>query len=152
MNLDAPSWLVDFLEGISLWDAIIWLAAIAAAAWFIKSKGWRSLTAFARGIINAAEILASVQGLPAYIERADQRAAAADERHNRLEGKVDAIYHETHNNDGTSIKDATDRIELGVKGLYERVDTVERKIAALSDADDQIRAELEDTRNPKENP
>ena len=57
MNLDAPPWLVDFLEGISLWDAIIWLAAIAAGFWFIKSKGWRSLIAFARGILNAAEIL-----------------------------------------------------------------------------------------------
>lgn len=150
---DAPQWLVDFLDGISLWDALLWLGLIVAAAAFVYKKGWRSVVAIARGIINAAEILASVQGLPAYIERADQRAAAADERHDRLEGKVDAIYHETHNNDGTSIKDATDRIEIGVKGLYDRVDTVERKIAALSDADDQIRAELEDTRNPaKENP
>lgn len=153
MNLDTPSWAVDLLDGISLWDAITWIAIAAAGIVFIYKKGWRSIIAFARGLINAAEILASVQGLPAYIERADQRAAAADQRHNRLEGKVDAIYHETHNNDGSSIKDSVDRIEIGVRGLYGRVDTVEQKVVALSDADEQIRAELEDTRNPlKENP
>lgn len=153
MNLDTPSWAVDLLDGISLWDAITWIAIAAAGIVFIYKKGWRSIIAFARGLINAAEILASVQGLPAYIERADQRAAAADQRHDRLEGKVDAIYHETHNNDGSSIKDSVDRIEIGVRGLYGRVDTVEQKVVALSDADEQIRAELEDTRNPlKENP
>lgn len=160
MNFDTPSWLVDFLEGISVWDALTWIALVVAAAVFIYRRGWRSIIAFARGLINAAEILASVQGLPAYIERADQRAAAADQRaaaadqrHDRLERKVDAIYHETHNNDGSSIKDSVDRIEIGVRGLYDRVDTVEQKVVALSDADEQIRAELEDTRNPlKENP
>ena len=51
---------------------------MVGAGTFIYKKGWRSIIAFARGLINAAEILASVQGLPAYIERADQRAAAAD--------------------------------------------------------------------------
>lgn len=153
MNLDAPSWLVDFLDSVSVWDAIVWLALVIAGVVFLYKRGWRSIIAFARGLINAAEILASVQGLPAYIERADKRAAAADERHDRLEGKVDAIYHETHNNDGSSIKDSVDRIELGVKGLYGRVDTVEQKVVALSAADDELRAELEDTRNPlKENP
>lgn len=153
INLDAPPWLVDFLDSVSIWDAIVWLALVIAGIVFIYKRGWRSIIAFARGLINAAEILASVQGLPAYIERADQRAAAADQRHDRLEGKVDAIYHETHNNDGSSIKDSVDRIEIGVRGLYDRVDTVEQKVVALSDADEQIRAELEDTRNPlKENP
>lgn len=153
MSLDAPSWFVDLLDSVSVWDAIVWLALVIAGVVFIYKRGWRSIIAFARGLINAAEILASVQGLPAYIERADARAEAADKRHDRLEGKVDAIYHETHNNDGSSIKDSVDRIELGVQGLYGRVDTVEQKVVALSDADEQIRAELEDTRNPlKENP
>jgi len=153
VNLDAPPWLVDFLDSVSVWDAIVWLALVIAGVVFLYKRGWRSIIAFARGLINAAEILASVQGLPAYIERADQRAAAADQRHDRLEGKVDAIYHETHNNDGSSIKDSVDRIEIGVRGLYGRVDTVEEKVVALSAADDELRAELEDTRNPsKENP
>lgn len=145
-----PQWLVDFLDGISLWDAVTWLFVLIAAGVFVYKKGWQSIIAFARGLVNAAEILASVQGLPAYIERADARAAAADERHDRLEGKVDGIFHETHNNDGSSVKDSVDRIELGVKGLYGRIDTVENKVIALGKADEELRAELEDTRNPKE--
>lgn len=146
MNFDAPPWLVDLLDSVSVWDAIVWVALAVAGVMFIYKRGWRSIIAFARGLINAAEILASVQGLPAYIERADAR-------HDRLEGKVDGIFHETHNNDGSSIKDSVDRIEIGVRGLYGRVDTVEEKVVALSAADDEIRAELEDTRNPlKENP
>ncbi|AXA97577.1 hypothetical protein CEP17_14765 [Microbacterium sp. PM5] len=122
--------------------------AAGAGFWFIRKKGWRGVVAFARGIINAAEILASVQGLPSYIERADARAEAADKRHDRLEGKVDGIYHETHNNDGSSTKDAVDRVEIGVKGLYGRMDAIEEKVLALSAADEELRAELEDTRNP----
>ncbi len=149
---DPPQWLVDALDGISLWDALLWLGLLIATGIFIYKKGWRSIVAIARGIVNSAEILAAVQGLPGYIDRADARAADADERHARLEKKVDGIYHETHNNDGSSIKDSVDRIELGVKGLYPRVDVVEEKVAALGAADDEIRAELEDTRNPKETP
>lgn len=149
VNLEAPPWLVDFLDSVSVWDAVVWMGLAGAGVWFIYKKGWRSIIGFAQGLINTAEILASVQGLPAYIERADARAADADARHDRLEGKVDGIYHETHNNDGSSIKDSVDRIELGVRGLYGRVDTVEEKVGALSAADDEIRAELEDTRNPK---
>lgn len=150
VNFDAPPWLVDFLDSVSVWDAVVWGAVVVAGVWFIYKKGWQSVIAFARGLVNAAEILASVQGLPAYIERADARAAAADARHDRLEGKVDGIYHETHNNDGSSVKDSVDRIELGVKGLYGRIDTVENKVVALGEADEELRAELEDTRNPKE--
>lgn len=148
MNFDAPPWLVYFLDSVSVWDAVVWLVLVVGGVVFIYKKGWRSIIAFARGLINAAAILESVQGLPAYIERADKRAADADARHVRLESKVDGIYHETHNNDGSSIKDSVDRIELGVKGLYGRVDTVEQKVVALSAADDELRAELEDTRNP----
>lgn len=150
MNLNAPPWLVDFLDSVSVWDAVVWLVVVVAAIVFVYKKGWQSVVAFARGLVNAAEILASVQGLPAYIERADARAAAADERHDRLEGKVDGIFHETHNNDGSSVKDSVDRIELGVKGLYGRIDTVENKVIALGEADEELRAELEDTHSPKE--
>lgn len=143
MSLDAPSWLVAWLRTVSVWDAALWVVGAVLLVWFVKNKAWRGVVAFARGIVNSAELLAAVQGLPAYIARADKR-------HEQLSAKVDGIYHETHNNDGSSIKDSVDRIEMGVKGLYPRVDTVEEKVLALNAADEALRAELEDTRNPKE--
>lgn len=70
--------------------------------------------------------------LPAFIDRTDK--AIAD------------IHHETHRNDGSSLKDAqlrteqaVERIELGVKGLYERADKADA-------ADVKLRRDLEGTR------
>lgn len=143
MNTDAPSWLVDFLDGVSLWDALLWAAAIIAGAWFIYKRGWRTLVALARGIINSAETLAAVKDLPDFITR-------TDERFDRMEAKVEGIHHETHNNDGSSIKDAVDRIETSLEGVHGRLDTVEVDVRSLHLADDELRAELENTQNPKE--
>ena len=143
MTFDTPSWLVTFLDGVSVWDAVLCVAGIIAVAVFIRKKGWRSIVAVARGIVNSAQILEAVQGLPAYIERADQR-------HDRLEEKVDGIYHETHKNDGSSIKDAIGGVEDGVAGLHGRMDTVEADIKMLRETDAELRAEIEDTRNPRD--
>ncbi|WP_336632096.1 MULTISPECIES: hypothetical protein [unclassified Microbacterium] len=129
--MNAPPWLVELLGGISVWDAVVWLAGLAALAWFVKHRGWRGVVAFARGIINSAELLAAVQGLPEYIKR-------ADERHVRLETKVDGIYHETHNNDGSSVKDSVDRIEGALK--VEVIPT----LAKLSQADDDLWAAIDE--------
>lgn len=146
-----PDWLVDFLDGISLWDAIAILATTTAVVWFIAKKGWRSVIAFARSILTLAKILESVQGLPRFIDRTDE--------------KLLSIYHETHNNDGTSLKDSSDRTELALRGLdtrlgeaiasleglHGRMDVVEREVKSLHQADEDLRADLEDTVNPKEN-
>lgn len=143
MNLNAPPWLVDLLDSVSVWDAVVWVAVIVAGIWFIYKKGWQSVIAFARGLVNAAEILTSVQGLPAYIERADARAATADARHDRLEAKVDGIYHETHNNDGSSVKDAVDRIEKSID------EYVKPTLVRLAASDDDLWAALDDTQKPE---
>lgn len=112
------SW-TEFWEQVSVAQAVIWVLGIIAVIAFIV-KGWPKLRAFMK-LIDALAIL------PAFIERTDQKLAE--------------IHHETHNNDGSSIKDSVDRIELGVKGLYDRTD-------ALAAVDERLREDLEKTKPP----
>jgi uncharacterized protein YoxC len=155
--VDAPDWLVDFLDGISLWDAIAIIAVIAAVVWFIAKKGWRGAIAFARAIIATATVIDNVRELPAFIERTDK---TLHDHTKQLKG----IYHETHKNDGSSIKDAVGRVEEGVAGLHGRMDAVERIVEPLEGSvealketaesltreDESLWAALEDTHNPSE--
>lgn len=69
-----------------------------------------------------------------------------------MKAQIDSIHHETHTNNGSSIKDATSRIEHGVKGLHDRMDAVEADVKALRETDNELRAEIENTQPKKENP
>lgn len=163
---ELPDWLQAWLHTVTLWDLALWLAAAVAAVAFVK-KGWPALKRFAARLSAFIRTVDAVVGLPEFIERTDRR--------------IGEIHHETHKNDGSSIKDSSDRTELavarveeGVKGLYDRVavideslagvhgrlDELERRTGELADADDeirqdaeQLRLELEDThpRNPETN-
>lgn len=65
-----------------------------------------------------------------------------------LAQQVAEIHHETHRNDGSSIKDATVRIEQSLEGLHGRMDAVEVDVRALRQADDELWEQLESTNNP----
>lgn len=121
-----PDWLAFLLDDTSALQAVFWLVAICSLVGVIV-KLWPAVAQFV-AIVNATA------GLPAYIARADTRAAA-------LERQVGEIHHEVHFNNGTSVKDAVIRVEKGVRGLYGKVDE-------LAATDVQLRAELEDTLNP----
>jgi len=124
VSVHVPDWLAGFLSQVTVLDALLAIAVIAAAVIFIKKKGWRTVVALAHGVINFAQVLEAVQGLPGYIERADAR-------HERLEQKVDAIHHETHQNDGSSIKDAVGRIESALQDVRVGLDALAREDEAL---------------------
>ena len=146
MAIDAPSWLVEWLRSINLWDLILIACAVVAVIAFIRKKGWRSILATAKGILTLDRILIAVQGLPAWQER--------------VEKKVDGIHHETHKNDGSSIKDsqdrteaAVDRLERGMRGVYEQLADLRAADTRLEAADERLRADIENTFDPhKENP
>lgn len=125
----APDWLKFLLADTSALQLVFWLIAIGALI-AVVVKLWKPLSQFVQ-IVNATA------GLPEYIAR-------ADERHKRLEAKVDGIYHETHNNDGSSVKDAVDRIENSINN--EVKPTLER----LAKADDDLWAEFDRTHDPEE--
>lgn len=129
----------DAVAALSVGEVVGSIAATAAAVWGVwlfVAKVWPVLrgipsgvVAFARGVITAAQVLDSVKGLPAFIERTD--AAMAQ------------VHHELHPNSGTSLNDSvrrtearvaelgatTERLEVGVAGLYTRVD----ELAAVDD-------------------
>lgn len=125
----APDWLKVILADMSALQLVFWLTAIGALI-AVVVKLWKPISLFVQ-IINATA------GLPEYIAR-------ADERHERLERKVDGIFHETHNNDGSSVKDAVDRIERSINK------EVKPALEQLARSDDDLWAELDRTQEPTE--
>lgn len=111
--LDWPTWLAS----INLFQ----VAVVIIALWLIV----RLLVKFWPWLRKVMALTSALAQLPDFIERTDKRIAE--------------IHHEVHYNNGSSVKDAVERVELGVKGLYERMDDAEA-------ADAQLRQELEDTR------
>lgn len=68
---DPPQWLVDFLDGISLWDAVTWLfVLITAIAEVPVTVSWAQLQQIADAAAKGAEeggaagAKAAISGLP----------------------------------------------------------------------------------------
>ncbi|MFF1633982.1 hypothetical protein [Leifsonia sp. NPDC058248] len=157
--LDLPSWLITWLHTVSLWDIVLWLLVAGGIVLFVK-KGWPALRRFAVAILSFAKMVDAVAGLPAFIKRTDATLTAQDLR-------IAEIHHETHKNDGSSIKDSSDRteaavarVEEGVAGLHGRMDEVERSVKELGTEQVDLRHDFENTHprsdieppNPKETP
>ena len=147
MSFDTPAWLVAWLQSINVWDALLWLVGLIGLIWFVKKKGWKSIQALAHGVIHAAEIAEALQGLPDFTERTDKRLE-------QLTARTNEIHHETHRNDGSSIKDATIRMEQSLEGIHGRLDTIDGDVKTLRRemvaADEELRAEIENTQPTKE--
>lgn len=119
--------MVDAIAALSVGELVATLAAVAAAvwgAWLFIAKVWPVLkgipsgvVAFARGVITAAQVLDSVKGLPAFIERTDEAMAA--------------VHHELHPNHGTSMNDALRRTEAAVETLAATSQRLEEGVAGL---------------------
>lgn len=143
---DIPDWLQQWLKAVSLWDITLWALGGVLAIWLIRrfvTKGWPALKLFAHRLTAFIRTVDAVVGLPAFIERTDATLEAQN-------GKIADIHHETHNNNGSSIKDSTDRIEEGVAGLYTRVDELEDKLARLRNDFDDTRPKVAIPQPPQE--
>jgi len=108
----------QFWDGVSVLDVALAVIAFSLVIGFIV-KGWAKLRAGIR-------LIDTLGTLPDRLDRIDSR--------------LDDIHHETHKNDGSSIKDATirtenavDRIELGMRSVSDRLDELARTDDALSD-------------------
>ena len=159
--LDLPDWLQQWLKTVTAWDIALWAASALEVVWAIRrfwTKGWPALKLFASRLSAFISTVDAVVGLPEFIERTDR--------------KIAEIHHETHKNDGSSIKDSCARPARaggrgggGVSGLYQRVDAldtslagvhgrlddVDRKIAELVSADDELRSNAEQLRSDFDN-
>lgn len=105
----------EFWETVSVWQAVGWVVGAFVVLTFIV-KAWPFIR-------NFFLILDALIRLPEVIE------------------KVDEIHHEVHFNNGSSVKDAVIRIEVGVKGLHKRVDLIDRTAQ-------EVRADLIHERQP----
>lgn len=123
-----PEWLTFLLADTSALQLVFWIIAIGALVTVIV-KLWPAL----RQLVT---IVDSVTGLPAFIARTDADVA-------RMKTQLENSHVTNLRDDITDAVEAVERVELGVKGLYQKVDE-------LTQADADIRAELEDTQTPKE--
>ena len=114
----------DFWNEVSVFAVGGWVIGILGTVTFFV-KGWPTIRKF-------VAFIDALFSLPAFIARTDITLQAQDV-------KIEQIHHEVNYNNGSSVKDAVARVELGVKGLYDRVDAADR-------ADAEIREELENTR------
>jgi len=150
VSVEAPSWLVSWLQTVSIWDAILWIVGLVGAVLFIRHKGWRWMIAFARAILATAEVIDHVRELPAFIDETRTFTTETKATLERQDELIESIHHETHTNNGSSIKDGVGRLEEGVEGLHGRLDEVERNVASLAKADVEIRAEMQITHGGSE--
>lgn len=107
---DIGSWLHGIATQVTLADLIFWIIVLVVVIVFLKKVGPRTVAA-ARTLLSLVTLLEAVQGLPAFIARTDLTLARQDVTLAGHEVKLDGIYHETHKNDGSSIKDAIGRVE-----------------------------------------
>lgn len=128
-----PPELEEFLHGVTLFEIVFWcVVAFVVIKW--GRKWWRALVATARGFLAVAATLESIHGLTDFMARTDATLADQDL-------KIADMHHELSYNKETSVKDAIRRVELGVKGLYDRADASDK-------SDQELRDELERTRPP----
>lgn len=113
-------WDWTFMGTVNAWQIIATIAVIIIAIFIIARMAIR----FWPWLRKVMALFDALGQLPAFIARTDTA--------------IKDIHHETHRNDGSSLKDAqvrteeaVERIELGVKGLYDRADASDRADAAL---------------------
>jgi hypothetical protein len=138
MNIDftiLPGWMQTTL----LWAAIltVFLTFVAAVTGFVK-KVWPALKLF----ITTVD---SLNDLPRFMVTTAASLAAQDT-------KIAEIHHEVNYNDESSVKDAVARVELGVKGIYQRLDTADSVAAALRRDLEVTRPKPIRKRTPKDTP
>ena len=127
-----------FLAGINLLQvAIVILALYVTVKLLVRFWPWL------RKVMN---FTAALSQLPAFILRTDQTLleqsqtlTAQSATLTAQDSKIADIHHEVHYNNGSSVKDAVNRVELGVKGIYDRLDAadVDRR---------ELREDLEQTK------
>ena len=129
--MTVPDWLKFLLADTNALQLVFWAVAIVALITALV-RLWPFLK-------NAVQIVDALVQLPALAKRVTA-----------MQGQIDSIHHETHTNNGSSIKDALGRVEEGVSGLHGRMDDVDRQLTSLAREDEALWREIENT-NDQEN-
>lgn len=122
--------LRTLMGDLSAVQLVLWvLAAIAVIVFIVKM--WPLISRFVATVNALAD-------LPAKLETIN----AIEAKLVKIESQVQEIHHETHFNSGTSIKDATVRIEDKVDAMQELMESGDADLGARVD-------DIENTINPK---
>lgn len=122
--------LNTLLGDLSAVQFVLWVLAFIALAVFVV-KMWPLISRFVATVNALAD-------LPAKLDAVTEIETKLD----RIERQVQEIHHETHFNSGTSIKDATVRIESAVDAMQELMEFGDAVLASRVD-------DIENTINPK---
>lgn len=120
-----PELLRQWLDSVSVYEAIVWLSGIALAVWFVWKKGWRLFVRGAKSVVRVAELAEKFSGLPEFM--AEQRAVNKrhDEYHQRLTETVDEVLKETRPNSGSTLRDDLSTTNATTKVLARRMARIE---------------------------
>lgn len=130
------TWL-EFWDTVSVLQIVGWILGVLGIVAFAV-KGWPTVRKF-------VAFVDALFSLPAFIARTDITLDAQDV-------KIEAIHHEVNFNNGSSVKDgvtraenALGRVELGVRGLYDRVDALDAADIAATAIVAKLREDLDQT-------
>jgi hypothetical protein len=122
---DYPAWA----QPLIVWGSI--LAVLGLLVGFISKWVWP----FLKKLVELVDVL---DKLPQFMITTAATLAYQEQ-------KIDEIHHELNYNNETSVKDATHRIEKGVKGIYDRLDAQDRRFDTADQAQAELREDLEQT-------
>ena len=122
---------IAFWDTVSVLQVVGWILGGLGIIAFIV-KGWPTFRRF-------IAFIDALLSLPAFIARTDETL----EVHT---AKIAEIHHEVNYNNGSSVKDAVARVEIGIRSLHVKVDDQKTTLEA---ADEAIRHDLEKTRPPR---
>jgi len=123
------------------WPWLQWIIAAMAIIGFIGGairvipSAWRVVSRMVT-TINALSDLPDELKLQA--EFRDETKTRFDEQ----DKQISEIHHEVHYNNGSSVKDATKRIETGVEGLYKQIEELKDSDISQSSRIDDIESFL----------
>ena len=120
------------LDFTHAWPWLQWVIVVAAFLGFFGGV-IRVVPGLWRGVSRFVSTINALSDLPDFIERTDDSIA-------KQNAQLDGIFHETHRNDGSSIKDSTVRLETLIEGIHARLDRVETGVAGLYGKVDELEA------------
>jgi hypothetical protein len=132
MSFDwAWAWQVNPLQTLATISALI---AGLYVVFKLLTRFWPGLKRLIRGVDAVIQ-------LPDFMENTD--------KHMKIQTKhLTDIHHEVHYNNGTSVKDSMERVELGVKGIYHRLDGLEESVEVLHETDEKLSDQIEEQTQP----
>jgi uncharacterized protein YoxC len=122
---------------VNAWQTLATICVIIVALFVVARfliRFWPWLKKLIRGVD-------AVIALPDFMEKTTEGMTSQTK-------KLDDIHHEVHYNNGTSVKDAMARVELGVKGIYHRIDALEEAVEDLHETDEKLSDQIEEQTQP----